>query len=218
MSRIATLTEWDEAVNGPIGNKIRKGWDFPESDVHYVSVTAKDKKRYKVHKSGTEDDRKRAANVLAEYQATMEKIIKNMKTKTRLSELQKHQRKLFLSIHDKYGHKVQEMNRTYVKFSGMNKPYNIILDRDAYPIGPKITSARDLNGSAVKEDRKDCTGYAIPYLRPSSRTVFLDARNGYKEWLIVHELAHTVANHVVFRPDDHYSDFKAAEKFVESCL
>ena len=63
MSRIATLTEWDEAVNGPIGNKIRKGWDFPESDVHYVSVIAKDKKRYKVHKSGTEDDRKRAANV-----------------------------------------------------------------------------------------------------------------------------------------------------------
>ena len=33
--------------------------------------------------------------------------------------------------------------------------------------------------------------------------------------LIIHELAHTLANHVRYRPDDHKHDFKKAEKLFK---
>jgi len=220
MTRVGVLTEWDQHVNGRANNKIRGIWDFPESDVHYEMIVAtkdKTRRRYKVHKSGTAEERKNAANVLSVYQGTMDRIITNMKARKGLSELQKHQRKLFLDIHDKYGHKVQEMNRGFARFDGMNKPYKIVLDRDAHPIGPRVTSFKDLEGSAITPECANCI-QAIPYLRPTSRIIFVNARKGYNESLLVHEMAHTVANHVVFRPDDHYSDFKAAEKFVQSCL
>ncbi len=221
MPRTGVLTEWDAQMNGPIGNKVRNSWDFPESDQHYEMVTAtEDAKRrsFRVHKSGTRAQRIAAANVLAIYQGTMDRVIQNMKQKKNLTDLQRAQRKLFLEMHDKHGHKVQEMNLTYTRFSGMNKPYKIVLNQDAPEIGPRIRGAQDLRGTAIKNDLTSHIGMVIPHLRPTSRIIFLNARSGYSEELIVHELAHTVANHVVFRPDDHGSDFRAAEKFVASCL
>ena len=33
--------------------------------------------------------------------------------------------------------------------------------------------------------------------------------------LIIHELSHTVANHCLYRPDDHHEDFKRAENLLK---
>ena len=56
--------------------------------------------------------------------------------------------------------------------------------------------------------------------RAIGRTVFLTIDPKYisdreLEKLIIHELSHTLANHVKYRPDDHGKDFIAAEKLFK---
>ena len=56
--------------------------------------------------------------------------------------------------------------------------------------------------------------------RAIGRTVFLTIDPKYisdreLEDLIIHELSHTLANHVKYRPDDHGKDFIAAEKLFK---
>lgn len=56
--------------------------------------------------------------------------------------------------------------------------------------------------------------------RAIGRTVFLTIDPEYisdqeLEKLIIHELSHTLANHVKYRPDDHGKDFIAAEKLFK---
>ena len=56
--------------------------------------------------------------------------------------------------------------------------------------------------------------------RAIGRTVFLTIDPEYisdkkLENLIIHELSHTLANHVKYRPDDHGKDFIAAEKLFK---
>jgi predicted SprT family Zn-dependent metalloprotease len=43
----------------------------------------------------------------------------------------------------------------------------------------------------------------------------LDLSPTVLEKLIIHELAHTMANHVRYRPDDHHADFKWCEKLIK---
>lgn len=50
-------------------------------------------------------------------------------------------------------------------------------------------------------------------IRAMYRDIFLDPADPSLE-LIIHELAHTMANHVRFRPDDHHADFKKYEKII----
>ena len=219
------LTEWDVLVNGNLRNIIRLSWDFPESNTHYTNVKAPNdtgsSRKFKVLKD-TPEKTKEAANILYVYQTKLEEIIKNMKkNKHRANtKLEKEQMKLFLSIHEKRGHKICEINdKKNPNFSGMNKPYKIVLDRDAAKIGPKITNPkRELKGSAIEGDFASHIAENIPFLRPSYRTIFVTTKYPYDEDLLVHELAHTCANHVVFRPNDHYSDFYQAESFIKKFL
>jgi len=226
MSNSSALTEWDVLVNGNLRNSIRKTWDFSESDAHYRNVKASNdrssNRKFRVLDRGADEERtKEAANILFEYQENLKKIIRNMKqNKPRArTELEKEQIKLFLSIHDKRGHKICEINdKINPRFSGMNKPYKILLDREAYPIGPQIKSRVDLLGTAIEGEFASHVAQAIPFLRPSQRIVFVTTNMPYSEDLLVHELAHTCANHVVFRPNDHGTDFKQAEKLVKKFL
>jgi len=98
---------------------------------------------------------------------------------------------------------VKEINTDDKRFYGMNKPYDLYVDKTTEAIGPRVT----INGVEAK------------HIRPGKRTIFLDVVRNYTpidiKNLVIHELAHTVANHCIFRPDDHGADFVAAEKLVE---
>ena len=82
-------------------------------------------------------------------------------------------------------------------FYGLNKPKNLYNSKKQ-PIG------------------KDKT------LRASYRHVFLTLRNSNGKFndkekimkLVIHEIAHTMCNHVTWRDDDHGKDFKHAEKLI----
>lgn len=85
------------------------------------------------------------------------------------------------------------------KFYGLNKPRNIYKSNKP-PIGP---------------DNSD---------RASYRNVFLTLRkkNGtFNPWnkiikLVIHEITHTMCNHIRWRDDDHGKDFKRAHKIIKT--
>jgi hypothetical protein len=47
------------------------------------------------------------------------------------------------------------------------------------------------------------------------RHILIDLSNNDVEALLIHELAHSMANHVLWVDDNHHSDFKACEKFIQ---
>ena len=86
-------------------------------------------------------------------------------------------------------------------FYGLNKPKNV----------------HKTNKPPIGKDKN---------LRPSYRVVMLTIRNsnGTVESctkflkLLIHELSHTLANHVTWREDDHGKDFKDSESFMWKIL
>lgn len=77
-------------------------------------------------------------------------------------------------------------------FDGINKPRMRYIDNRAPPVG------KDKNS------------------RPMYRDIFLNLEKSPKmlEKLLIHELAHTMANHNQYRHDDHHADFTWAEKLI----
>tara|TARA_B100000941_G_scaffold290487_1_gene272652 strand:+ start:959 stop:1510 length:552 start_codon:yes stop_codon:yes gene_type:complete len=98
-------------------------------------------------------------------------------------------------------HRFFEMPLKNAGFYGLNKPKNVHMTNKP-PVG--------------KDGRK----------RPSYRVVMLTIRNtkGKVEScskflkLLIHELSHTLANHVTWRPDDHGKDFKDCENLMWKML
>ena len=82
-------------------------------------------------------------------------------------------------------------------FYGLNKPKNLY-NSNKPPIG---------------KDKKLRAGY---------RHVFITLRNAHGKFndkekimkLVIHEISHTMCNHVTWRDDDHGKDFKHAEKLI----
>src|SRR6185369_14787197 len=77
-------------------------------------------------------------------------------------------------------------------FSGLNKPKMRYRDKRLPPVG------KDSNGRALYRD------------------IFLDLNrsNASLKNLIIHELSHSMANHIMYRPDDHHADFQWAEDLI----
>lgn len=109
-----------------------------------------------------------------------------------------NQIKLFLYIHLEYDRNnvkkslylLSEMPPNSNYFSGLNKP------KDRY-LSDKID---------IGTDKK---------IRATYRDIFLDLKVHNLKSLVIHELSHTMANHVLFRVDDHNVDFKICEDFLE---
>lgn len=78
-------------------------------------------------------------------------------------------------------------------FNGLNKPKMRHLNHSVPSVG------KDGNGRALYRD------------------IFLDLNRTPKslEKLVIHELAHSMANHINFRPNDHGRDFKWAEDLIK---
>ena len=218
------LSEWDVTVNGDRDNPVRKMWNFPETARYYRKVDHYGIS-FKVAKTNDEDAEEQAARVLHKYQMVYREILKNMRSpaykkkyRINLTEYQKHQVKLTTELHSA-DDIVAEIPPG--AFDGMNKPYKIYLGNTASPdfpwIGPRIRSD-EINGICLGTGSKCENNRSIAdilgYLRPTKRQLFFNARKGYSKNLLVHELAHTAANHVMFRPDDHGKDFRDAERLI----
>jgi hypothetical protein len=78
------------------------------------------------------------------------------------------------------------------KFAGLNKPKMRYVDHSLPRVG------------------KDGQGRAL------YRDIFLDLSKSDRTLkpLIIHELAHSLANHIGYRPDDHHADFQWAERLI----
>ena len=101
----------------------------------------------------------------------------------------------FTDIHPQ-NHILSEMQLETI-FNGLNKPRNIY-NTNKPSIGP--------DGS----------------YRATYRNIFLTLREkdcSFKSWnkimkLVIHEITHTMCNHIRWRDDDHGEDFKHAEKII----
>ena len=216
-----TLTEEDVLLNGSKKSPARQIWDFDESPSKYRTVTYRSKP-LKVVNTGNEKADNRAAGVLYKYQQNYGSVINNMRNpnyvkKLNLNNYQKQQLKLMTDIHKPHNN-VMEINDR--RFSGMNKPYQISLKgaNDVPYIGPVIKPSQFGSlcfGTGMICENKARVAKILGYMRPKNRKLFFNARTPYNEGLLVHELAHTAANHVMFRPNDHGRDFVEAERLVK---
>tara|TARA_B100000902_G_scaffold20515_2_gene24630 strand:+ start:1956 stop:2621 length:666 start_codon:yes stop_codon:yes gene_type:complete len=217
---MSNLTEWDILVNGSKQDETRKIWDFPDqiTSKAYIQVTASDdKKEYYVCKNKrSQAELNSIANLLAKYQANNDRIMKNIaaRKKREFTNKQNEQLNLLLKHHGKNSKKIAELNPVS-NFLGMNKPYEITLQdsNHTFPIGPNIKSCT----GQIYRTKPVCQliSGVVPYLRPTYRIIYVNKNQGYDNSLLVHELAHTAANHVMYRPSDHHKDFVEAEKLVK---
>jgi len=203
-------TDWDIHYNGPS----RRIWDFPDrSSDGYVRVKSSvDGLFYMVCDIDAGGNRE-AGRTLSLAQNVLDGIVEAARNKLKTKKgtdntLENNQLELLISIHGgSRAFKVQEMNIKKTSFIGMNKPFRIQKIAGVKPVGP----------------------LGLGDLRPEYRIIFLTVRprGGYKTPdtgsvtlpkavlnTLIHEIAHTVANHCVYRKDDHGADFKAAEALV----
>jgi len=106
----------------------------------------------------------------------------------------------FLDIHPN-NYLLSEM-KDGTGFNGLNKPMEVNIFPNKYPVG--------IDGNKYK-------------LRPKWRDVFLTLRKNNNQLksdkaiidLLLHEIAHSAANHTTWRPDDHGKDFKMCEDILK---
>lgn len=89
-------------------------------------------------------------------------------------------------------------------FDGLNVPRS----RRVVEKAPNIGIQKDYNLRA---------GWKDVFLKLYSNQGDPTSINPRMEKLLLHELSHTAANHIRFRPDDHYDDFKTYESILRYC-
>ena len=167
-------------------------WDFNE-DINYLSINIQGINYKVINKF---PDYYTSAQILHKINYTIKQIcIYFILNYNRYSKKDKILIDCFCDIHPN-NHLLSEMQLGTI-FNGLNKPRNLYYT-DKPSIGP--------DGS----------------YRASYRHIFLTLRekdNNFKSWdkimkLVIHEITHTMCNHIRWREDDHGLDFKHAEKII----
>jgi len=186
-------------------------WDFPEDNNNLIIIG---KYPYKTRS-------KENAEILNVFRKQIDKLCMNIENNRNQWEYTTNNQEyldgvdIFLGLHNEYyydpyelpepfhsiamkGHKTSRYLLSEIppktKFAGLNKPKARYRDLKAPPVG------KDSNGRALYRD------------------IFLDLHNNTSnklKALIIHELAHSMANHIQWRPDDHHADFKFAEDLIK---
>jgi len=187
-------------------------WNFDESD---MTVFYADNDYYP-YKSTT----RKKANKLSYLRHNIRELCDNIERNTDIIKKSTHNIEylhgidLFLNIHKEY---------EYTNFMSLPEPFrtfasnNLPTSRYLLSEIPKGTGFQGLNKPKLRHSRsdyveigKDGKGRAV------YRDIFLDldiSDNKLKK-LIIHELAHTGANHINFFPDNHHADFQFFEKLI----
>jgi len=132
----------------------------------------------------------------------VEKVFNDLKTvayitlnlPNKLTKFEKNGINIFLNT----PHIFIEMNPKDNQFLGLNKPKNII----------------DLKKNPHNTDKTLRASYKVVLLKFRDLKGNITLNKPKLLQLLVHELAHTLANHVVYRFDDHGQDFKIYEKLL----
>lgn len=170
-------------------------WDFDEN-INYITVSIKDKKYNVIYKFSNYNE---AAKILYYLDSIIKKICNYLRINLyRYSEKDQIAIECFLAIHDNHkNYRLSEMQLNTI-FNGLNKPRNI----------------HKTNNPSLGKD----TNY-----RAKNRHVFLTLRKNNGDFkalssiinLLIHEIAHTMCNHIRWRDDDHNTDFKHYEKILK---
>lgn len=171
----------------------REKWDFLESPSIYATIYIQGYP-YKVLKSHNSKTRDLVALKLHNLRILNNKIIDNIRKSGKRSPEIDTFNFIHREIRGKSNYLLSEMKKG-TGFEGLNKPREIILTNKPIigPDGRKRAQWRDI---FLKLDTRN------PNLTKQDITLF------------VHELAHTGANHVTFRVDDHHQDFKDFENLI----
>lgn len=184
-------------------------WDFIETNIPvywidkypYKARTLKNAYRLAILRS----DINKLCDNLIKNQSEWENNVKNHEYKDGVN--------IFLGLHNEYYHVPETLPSPFFEiskkgiqtsryllseipknnpFHGLNKPKMRYIDKRLPLVG------KDKNGRALYRD------------------IFLDLDRSEKSLkeLIIHELSHSMANHIMFRPDDHHEDFKWCEKLI----
>ena len=185
-------------------------WDFPETK-GFMAIYI-DGYPYKVLKNQSSRDRHKVANTLHSLRQLTNKVCKDIEK----YEPKTHNIDVFLDIHQETP-PIRGVN-LMKPFKRRGQQYRT---HSNYLISqiPKTTGFEGLN--KPKERYVTDQPFVGPdkNLRAEYRDVFLNLTpktsiNDIMD-LWIHELAHTMANHVRYRPDDHHEDFQEAEKLLK---
>jgi len=101
-------------------------------------------------------------------------------------------------------------------FDGMNKPRDIVI----YPSRNKLFRDNNLRAGyrmimlKLREFTK-FTSHFVPWVATKTKKLSKDTKHSVK-YLLLHELAHTMCNHVVYYDkENHLEDFKACESLLK---
>lgn len=184
-------------------------WDFSEDNIPVFHIG-----KYP-YKCRTPD----SAEKLASFRDKIDILCQNLETnRNKWSQSTNNQEYLdgvnvFLGLHNEYHHDPHTIPSPFYEiakrglptsryllseipkgtpFDGLNKPKMRYNDKRLHPVG------KDGNGRALYRD------------------IFLnlDKSNKALKNLVIHELAHSLANHIMYRPDDHHADFQWAENLI----
>jgi predicted metal-dependent peptidase len=171
---------------------MKEFWDFDENNNYYiVNIQGKKYKVLNIYKNYFQ-----AAEILNYIYKIIYSICQYLTLNiNRYSKSDQKYITCFCEIHP-FNYLLSEMQLN-TPFNGLNKPKNIIQTS-------KEKIGKDVN------------------LRAQYRDIFLTLRNSngtFKDFntimkLAIHEIAHSMCNHVKWRDDDHGKDFQNAEKII----
>lgn len=190
-------------------------WDFPEDNIPV----------YKIGKYPYKATSRKNAEILASYRTQINQLCKNIeKNRHEWFHWTWNQEYLdgvdvFLGLHNEYHWSPDELPEPFssiaqssktsryllseipkgTKFSGLNKPKMRYLVQSEPPVG------KDSQGRALYRDI---------FLDLSTQNHHFGSRESNLKNLIIHELAHSLCNHIQWRPDDHKNDFQWAENLI----
>lgn len=163
-------------------------WDFDESDIPVYII---DGYLYKARSH-------ESAIILHRYRNLIDELcfrIMNNENRWKGDTQLKNKVLLFLDIHKQRSPDTTKYLLSEIPigtiFSGLNKPKMRYIDNTLPSIG---------------KDKKGRAAY---------RDIFLDLGHPNLTDLLIHELSHTMANHIAYRDNDHNSDFIEAEEFIK---
>jgi hypothetical protein len=185
-------------------------WDFPENTIPVYVI---DKYPYKAKNM-------KNAEKLAKIRLQINDLCKNLINYRIEWENSTNNQEyidgvdIFLGIHNEYDYNPYSLPEPFFTIAKQGYSTSRYLLSEI----PKSTLFSGLNKPKMRYKTsqepfvgKDGSGRAL------YRDVFLDLNQSDSSLkkLVIHELAHTAANHIFFRPDDHHADFKWAENLIK---
>ena len=183
-------------------------WDFQESSIPVYWI---DKYPYKTHTLTN-------AKKLASFRPIISKLCYNLENKKDWNNFTNNKEYLdgvsiFLGIHKEYIYDYHDLPDPFFSISKTGKKTSRYLLSEI-PGGIKFNGLskpkmryEDMSAPSVGKDGQGRALYRDIFLNLNMKSN--DLKN-----LLIHELAHSLCNHIQYRPDDHHEDFQWAEKLI----